>query len=158
MYREMRWPTDERGLAYHSDYVLEDAPPPRGRDTNTHHLQHPEGEYMHYRVDQRKVGSVVLFLCLRDLQTRQDVIPINQHQWINDMFLPPKMLSERQAYEELERAFFAKECFRKRMTRKQMAKHNCQPDVGSYALVPFTEEKLLQCKQDCDMLMRLRQQ
>jgi hypothetical protein len=156
MFREMRWPTDESGLALHSDYVLEDAPAPRGHETNTHHLQHPGAEYEHYRVQQRKVGAVVLFLCLRDLQTRQDVIPVNQHEWINDMFMPPKMLSEVQAYEELERAFFAKECFRKRMTKKQMAKHGYKHDVGAYALVPFTEDKLLQCKQDCDMLIRLR--
>jgi len=70
----------------------------------------------------RKFGQSILFLAVRNLETHQFLMPVDQHAYLHSVYDPPELPTPQQAINELERALDAAESLKTRHSTHLLTK------------------------------------
>lgn len=130
----MKYPTNEKGIPISTQEIWlpnSELDLSKKENINNHHTCYTAREF----------GGHVITRVLRTIETHQERLPIDVHDYLHGKYEPPKVPTPRQAMEEIERAKDAGE-------RLKIKKH------GHYIITEITDKVLKACIQDYDKLKR----
>jgi hypothetical protein len=91
--------------------------------------------WQHLQWTRKQYGKQFLYFCFRSLETRQELIPVEIHNWVHENYDPPKFPHPTTALHEIMRAAEAGEKMHVRSPEKK----------GGYDEKDITSEVLKRC-------------